>query len=105
MARVPKYYEYREKYNFYVVRYKGKYCGVCRTEDEAKELVQRVKDGYVYTAKTPQEVKDDLLRRDPNYYTNIGSIGGKVKVPKGFATNKKLASKAGKMGGAKSRKK
>lgn len=38
-----------------------------------------------------------------NYYKEIGKKGGKAKVPKGFSTNKKLASLAGFKGGSISR--
>ena len=43
------------------------------------------------------------LRYGDNFYGVIGSKGGKAKVPKGFAVTG-LASKAGKIGGRKSRK-
>lgn len=38
-----------------------------------------------------------------DFYSTIGAQGGKVKVPKGFATNQKLASEAGRKGGTISR--
>lgn len=38
-----------------------------------------------------------------DYFKNIGSKGGKAKVPKGFALNRELASKAGAIGGRISR--
>lgn len=38
-----------------------------------------------------------------DYYAKIGSMGGKAKVPKGFALNRELASKAGQVGGRISR--
>lgn len=98
MARVPKYYEYRAREGKYVVRYKGRYCGVFLTEEEAIATVEKAKNGYVYTPKTREEINRELLERDPNYYSTIGTIGGKRKVPKGFAINGN-ASKAGKIGG------
>lgn len=38
-----------------------------------------------------------------DFYCMIGSRGGKAKVPKGFAVNRELASKAGAKGGRISR--
>lgn len=34
-----------------------------------------------------------------DYYRELGRRGGKAKVPKGFSKNRKLASKAGRVGG------
>lgn len=38
------------------------------------------------------------------YQRSISSKGGKVRVPKGFATNRELAREAGRKGGSASRK-
>ena len=38
-----------------------------------------------------------------DYFKNIGSKGGKAKVPKGFALNRELASRVGAIGGRISR--
>lgn len=38
-----------------------------------------------------------------DFYANIGAYGGKAKVPKGFALDRNLASRAGKIGGTMSR--
>lgn len=43
------------------------------------------------------------LAKDPDFYKNIGRIGGSVKAPKGFALNRELARIAGAIGGRKSR--
>ena len=43
-----------------------------------------------------------LTSKDPDYYKKIGAMGGKAKVPKGFAISG-LASEAGRKGGAISR--
>lgn len=40
-----------------------------------------------------------------DFYRNIGAKGGSAQVPKGFASNRKLASEAGRIGGRKSRRK
>ena len=40
-----------------------------------------------------------IKARNPNYYKEIGSKGGKAKVPKGFAMSRELASRAGTLGG------
>jgi len=52
--------------------------------------------GGVKTARTN-------LNRDPLFYHKIGAIGGKATGMKGFATNRKLASFAGRAGGLASR--
>lgn len=39
------------------------------------------------------------LRRDPNFYVRIGSIGGKNGHTGGFAANPELAREAGRKGG------
>ncbi len=38
-----------------------------------------------------------------DFYRNIGAKGGSAQVPKGFASNRKLASEAGRKGGTISR--
>lgn len=43
------------------------------------------------------------LERNPNFYRDIGHIGGKAQVPKGFAINDK-AMTAGAKGGYRSKK-
>lgn len=43
------------------------------------------------------------LARDPDFYRKIGSLGGRAKGHKGFATNIELAKRAGAKGGKKSR--
>lgn len=48
--------------------------------------------GGLAAAKTNKE-------NDPDFYKKIGSMGGKRKVPKGFALNKELARTAGAKGG------
>lgn len=42
-------------------------------------------------------------KTDPDFYKKIGREGGLAKVPKGFAVNPGLASRAGKIGGKRSR--
>lgn len=42
-------------------------------------------------------------RNGEDFYKTIGRMGGLQKVPKGFALNKDLASRAGKIGGKVSR--
>ena len=39
-----------------------------------------------------------------DFYARAGSIGGKAKIPKGFAINRELAREAGRRGGMISRK-
>jgi len=55
------------------------------------------KDGGRMATKTMKE------KYGEDYFKNIGSKGGKAKVPKGFALNRELASKAGAIGGRISR--
>lgn len=43
-------------------------------------------------------------RNNPNFYAEIGAIGGRKTGMKGFALNRELASIAGKKGGTISRK-
>lgn len=47
--------------------------------------------------------KTNKLKYGKNFYAEIGRIGGKAKVPKGFALDKDRARKAGKKGGTISR--
>ncbi len=48
--------------------------------------------------------KTILARKGKNFYAEIGATGGRVKgVKKGFAANPALAAKAGRRGGAVSR--
>lgn len=51
--------------------------------------------------KTGETIKK---RYGEDYYQKLGAKGGKKKVPKGFALNKKLASQAGRKGGLKTKK-
>lgn len=50
--------------------------------------------------KTARTLK---LKYGEDYYKKVGAIGGQRKVPKGFASNPELASKAGALGGSISR--
>ena len=50
-----------------------------------------------------QAARDTILKKNPNFYREIGQKGGLRKVKKGFATNLELASAAGKRGGSISR--
>lgn len=43
------------------------------------------------------------LKYGEDFYPRIGVIGGSRKVPKGFALDRELASRAGAIGGRKSR--
>lgn len=46
-----------------------------------------------------EKIKAAILKKyGPDYYKNIGKMGGSVKTKKGFATNLALASEAGKKG-------
>jgi general stress protein YciG len=40
---------------------------------------------------------------NPNFYRELGRIGGSARVPKGFALNRELARRAGSKGGSISR--
>lgn len=42
-------------------------------------------------------------RHGSDFYARIGRKGGQARVPKGFALDPKLASEAGKIGGARSK--
>lgn len=51
-----------------------------------------------------QKCKQRLLERyGEDYFSKMGKKGGKAMVPKGFALNPELASRAGKLGGSISR--
>ena len=51
-----------------------------------------------------QKAREANLARDPDFYAKIGSKGGrKTGVVKGFAANPELASRAGAIGGKKSK--
>lgn len=41
----------------------------------------------------------NIKKYGEGFYSKIGSIGGSRKVPKGFALNRELAARAGKIGG------
>lgn len=49
--------------------------------------------------------KTNKKRYGKDFYKKIGNKGGIARVPKGFATNKKLAAEAGAKGGKISRRK
>jgi general stress protein YciG len=49
------------------------------------------------------KARDKNLANNPNFYKEIGSIGGKVGVTGGFYNNHELASRAGRIGGSRSR--
>lgn len=51
------------------------------------------------TSKGGKKLAKKLLARDPEYYSKIGKIGGKIGRTGGFAGNRALASRAGKIGG------
>ena len=46
-----------------------------------------------------QAVETTKKRHGKDFYSKIGTIGGKKKVPKGFAVNIELARQAGRKGG------
>jgi len=46
-----------------------------------------------------QAVETTKQRYGKDFYSKIGAIGGKKKVPKGFAVNIELARQAGRRGG------
>ncbi len=49
-------------------------------------------------------IKATILEKyGPDYYKNLGKMGGSCKVPKGFAKNHELAVTAGRKGGQISR--
>lgn len=45
--------------------------------------------------------RDKNLERDPDFYRNIGRVGGSACVIKGFGANRALAREAGRKGGLK----
>ena len=47
--------------------------------------------------------KKNKERHGEDFYCKLGVIGGRAKVPKGFALNRELASTAGRRGGRVSR--
>lgn len=49
------------------------------------------------------KAKKKNLEKDPDHYKRIGAIGGKASNTGGFAANRELASKVGRIGGKKSR--
>lgn len=56
------------------------------------------------TKEGAQKAKERMLSNNPDYYREIGKIGGSKKNPnKGFGSNRELASTAGKKGGIISR--
>lgn len=50
-----------------------------------------------------QKTRAKVLAADPDFYKKIGAIGGANGNAGGFAANRELASKAGRIGGLKSR--
>lgn len=57
--------------------------------------------GSITRALKAAETNKRLYGED--HYKRVGALGGKAKVPKGFAINRELARKAGAKGGAISR--
>lgn len=57
------------------------------------------------TAAGGRKARDTNLADNPNYYREIGGRGGRATYDgkKGFASNRELASRAGRIGGLKSR--
>lgn len=49
--------------------------------------------GGIKTSKTNKK------KHGPDFYARIGRMGGRARVPKGFALDKDLASRAGRIGG------
>jgi len=47
--------------------------------------------------------RDKLLARDPDYYSKIGTIGGKLGVKENLAENPDFAAKIGSQGGKRSK--
>lgn len=50
-----------------------------------------------------EKARDKNLKRDPDFYKKIGSIGGKLGHTGGFYANRELARTAGAKGGSISR--
>lgn len=46
------------------------------------------------------KAKKTILSKSPNFYKNIGKLGGMVHCAKGFALDKDRASRAGRLGGS-----
>lgn len=57
------------------------------------KIISGTKIGGLKASQTTKE------KHGEDFYIVIGSKGGKAKVPKGFAMNKELASRAGRKGG------
>lgn len=55
------------------------------------------------TKEGGRKARDSNLANDPNFYSNIGRMGGKNGHTGGFAANPELARIAGAKGGRKSR--
>ena len=56
------------------------------------------------TKEGGRKAREANLKRDPDFYSKLGRKGGrKTGVVKGFAANPELASRAGSIGGKKSR--
>lgn len=55
------------------------------------------------TIEGGMKARDKNLANDPDFYKKIGAIGGRNGHTGGFAANRELASKAGKLGGTRSR--
>lgn len=50
-----------------------------------------------------EAAKTNKRKYGPDFYRRIGARGGSARVPKGFASNLKLASSAGSKGGRSSK--
>ena len=48
------------------------------------------------------KAREKNLAKDPDFYKKIGQRGGQAKVPKGFALDRQLAQRAGRIAGIKS---
>jgi len=55
------------------------------------------------TVEGAKKAVKTILKKNPNHFVEVGRLGGLKKVPKGFAMNKELASRMGRLGGAKSK--
>lgn len=55
------------------------------------------------TIEGGMKARDKNLANDPDFYKKIGAIGGRNGHTGGFAANRELASRAGKLGGTRSR--
>lgn len=65
----------------------------------------RKKDNIISGTKAGgQKTRETNLRKDPDFYRKLGRKGGrKTGIVKGFAANPELASRAGAIGGKKSK--